>query len=102
MHKVLITRFAKGNLRIIYEYYKSIAGIDVAEKIRQEIKSALIKLQDEDINWQEDEHLTFLGKGHRRYVCGNYKIIYYRDYQKRITYITDIFDSRQDPVNQKG
>lgn len=102
MHKVLITRFAKSSLRIIYEYYKSIAGITVAERIKQEIKSALIKLQDEHINWQEDEYLTFLGKEHRRYVCGNYKIIYYRDYQKKVTYITDIFDSRQDPLNQRG
>jgi plasmid stabilization system protein ParE len=90
------------NLRSIYEYYKSVAGIDVAEKIKQEIKSSLIKLKDENVNWQEDEFLNSMGRGHRRDICGNYKIIYYRDLQKEITYVTDIFDSRQDPINQKG
>jgi len=102
MHKVLITRFAKGNLKVIYEYYKAVAGIDVAEKIRSEIRAALISLQNENVDWQEDEFLTSLGKGHKRYICGNYKIIYYRDFQNKTTYVTDIFDSRQDPIKQNG
>ncbi len=102
MHKVLITQFAKDNLKFIYEYYKSTVSILLADKIKKEIKLAILELKNEKVDWQEDDYLRVLKKEHRRFICGNYKIIYYRDSIKQITYITDIFDSRQDPINQTG
>lgn len=49
---------------------------------------------------QEEPYLTHLKLGHRRILESHYKIIY------RIAddciYITDIFDSRQDPEKMKG
>ena len=100
MHKVLITQFAKDNLNFIHSYYKSTASIAVADKIKSEIKTAILTLKDDKLNFQEDDFLIFLGKKHRRLICGNYKIIYYRDYENQITYITDVFDSRQDPEKE--
>lgn len=100
MHKVLVTQFAKDNLNFIYSYYKSIASLSVADRIKNEIKEAILTLKDESLNFQEDDLLVYLGKNHRRLVCGNYKIIYYRDYKNHITFVTDIFDSRQDPEKE--
>jgi plasmid stabilization system protein ParE len=48
---------------------------------------------------QQEEYLEHLGKDHRRLIEGNYKIIY--RVQGEDIYITDIFDSRQDPSKMK-
>lgn len=101
MHKVLITDFAKENLNQIYEYYKSVANKSVADKIKSQIKLALQSLKDEHLDWQEDDLLKPIGKNHKRLVCGNYLIIYYRNSKAKTTYVTDIFDARQDP-NKKN
>ena len=49
---------------------------------------------------QEEPLLKHLKLGHRRIIEGHYKIIY-RVIEDKI-YITDIFDSRQDPRKMKG
>ncbi len=49
---------------------------------------------------QLEDDLAELGREHRRIVCGHFKIIYYVDDEK--LYVTDIFDSRQDPGKMKG
>lgn len=49
---------------------------------------------------QVEEDLAYLSKGHRRTVVGHFKIIYYVDGD--VVYVTDIFDSRQDPGKMKG
>lgn len=57
-------------------------------------------LADNPYLGQLEEHLEHLGKDHRRFVEGNFKIIYRIDGQA--IYITDFFDSRQDPVKMNG
>ena len=49
---------------------------------------------------QLEEDLAELGRRHRRMACGHFKIIYY--IQGEDLYVTDIFDSRQDPGKMKG
>lgn len=49
---------------------------------------------------QPEEYLEHLSLSHRRIITGNYKIIY-RIVASTI-YITDIFDSRQDPSKMRG
>lgn len=49
---------------------------------------------------QKEIYLEHLGLGHRRIVKGNYKIIY-RIKGSNI-YITDIFDTRQNPDDMKA
>lgn len=46
-----------------------------------------------------DEHLKSLNLDHRKLTEENYKIVYRID--KNVIYITDIFDSQQDPDKQK-
>ena len=102
MRKVVVTHFAVHQLNAIYEYYLGYASIRIAKKIKSEIISAIKSLKREDIVWQEDEFLIYLNKNHRRFVCGNYKIIYYVNATENVVYVTDIFDSRQDPLKEKG
>lgn len=49
---------------------------------------------------KKEEYLEHLKLGHRRIIEGHYKIIYRTD--KSIIYITDIFDTRQEPKKMKG
>lgn len=50
--------------------------------------------------YQEETYLKDLGKNHRRAIEGYFKIIYRVEGQR--IYITDFFDSRQDPAKMKG
>jgi ParE-like toxin of type II ParDE toxin-antitoxin system len=49
---------------------------------------------------KKEEYLEHLNLGHRRIIEGHYKIIYRID--KKIIYITDVFDTRQEPNKMKG
>ncbi len=49
---------------------------------------------------QFEPYLEHLDKGHRRLIEGHFKIIY--RVEGDVVYVTDIFDSRQDPDKVKG
>ena len=51
-------------------------------------------------HYQEEEYLEHLEKGHRRAIEGFCKIIYLISGEE--VYITDFFDTRQDPSKMKG
>jgi len=69
-------------------------------EIRNEILDAADTLLLQPFQGQTEPYLEHLNLGHRRLIVSHYKIIY------RVTaeaiYITDIFDSRQDPAKMKG
>ena len=68
--------------------------------IRDEILDAADTLLLQPFQGQEEPYLELLNLGHRRLIVSHYKIIY-RVVEEYI-YITDIFDSRQDPDKMKG
>jgi len=94
--KITFTHSAKLRLRNIYEYYSFEANRELAKKIRGQIFDVIILLKDNPFLGQIEELLSDLREGHRRLVKGNYKIIY--KIKGDVIYITDIFDSRQDPA----
>lgn len=49
---------------------------------------------------QREEHLQHLQEDHRRIIEGHYKVIY--KIEGESIYITDFFNSRQDPEKMKG
>jgi hypothetical protein len=49
---------------------------------------------------QEEPYLSHLQLSHRRIIEGNYKIIY--RVEKDLIYVTDVFDTRQDPAKMEG
>ncbi len=80
------------------------AALNVDEEklieIRNEILDAADTLLLQPLLGQTELCLEHLKLGHRRLVVGHYKIIY-KLFDETI-YITDIFDSRQDPDKMKG
>ena len=97
---IIITNPAKNSLRKLYNYYKRNASIKLAEKIKLELIASITNLETYPYMGQVEEHLASFDLGHRYLVNGHYKIIY-RIEKERI-YITDFFDSRQDPSKVKA
>lgn len=97
--KIRITQRAEELLKEIYKYYKREASITVARRIKNSILERIKTLKDYKELGPVDEHLELLNLGHRKLTQGNYKIVY--RIEKNIIYITDIFDSQQDPDKQK-
>ncbi|WP_394331466.1 type II toxin-antitoxin system RelE/ParE family toxin [Williamwhitmania taraxaci] len=69
-------------------------------EIRKQILDAADSLSLHPLKGQKEHSLKHLGLDHRRLVTGHHKIVY-RVIGEHI-YITDIFDSRQDPEKMKG
>lgn len=69
-----------------------------------EVKTRILDKADSLIHnpnkGQIEEYLTHLGKGHRRLIEGHTKIIYL--VKEDCIYITDFFDTRQDPAKLRG
>ncbi len=67
---------------------------------RDKILDTADTLLEQPLQGQTEPYLEHLGLGHRRIIEGHYKIIY--KVVGEYIYITDIFDSRQDPDKMKG
>lgn len=94
--KIIWTDFASDSLFQIYKYYQVAAGENVAQRIRSRIFAATRQLTKHPLSGQLEPNLKKLYEDHRYLVEGNYKIIYKRI--KEGILITDVFDTRQDPV----
>ena len=94
--KVIWTDFAANSLFEIYRYYSEAASQKVAQRIRFKIFSATRQLTKHPISGQVEPTLQKLGEDHRYLVEGNFKIIYRK--VKEGVLITDVFDTRQDPI----
>jgi len=102
MRKVVITQFALFQIKSIYDYHSIYVSLKTAKKIKSEIIASIKMLKNKEVEWQEDEFLGYLNKNHKRLICGNYKIIYYYMVDENRVYVADVFDSRQEPVKEKG
>jgi toxin ParE1/3/4 len=94
--KLFWSDFAPEMLADIYKYYKINVTVRVARKIKNEILTATNQLKRFPYSGQIEINLEELKEGHRYLVNGNYKIIY-KEIKEGIL-ITDVFDTRQDPV----
>ncbi|MEI6139388.1 MAG: type II toxin-antitoxin system RelE/ParE family toxin [Mariniphaga sp.] len=97
--KVLWTKSALASLRDIYIYYKEKASIVVANRIRDEVLTSSDQLEHHALSGQIEESLEVLKESHRYILRGQYKIIYKIKNGK--VYITDVFDTRQNPEKIK-
>ncbi|MBM2814119.1 MAG: Plasmid stabilization system protein [Ignavibacteria bacterium] len=94
--KIIWSNFASETLRNIYNYHKIVAGLNVAGKIKTSILSTAKQLMKQPDSGQIEMSLEKIGEGHRYLVDGNYKIVYKK--VKEGILITDVFDTRQDPI----
>jgi len=94
--KVFWTKFALDKLHDIYDYYKVNVSVLIANNIKESILFSTHQLELQPLSGTPEVLLQHLNQGHRYIIRGNYKIIY--KIQTKKIYITDVFDTRQNPI----
>ncbi len=97
---LVITNPAKSNLNKLYNYYKKEVSKKLAERIKLDLLKTISLLNTHPYIGQKEESLAALNLNHRYLVNGHYKIIY--RIEGDTVYITDFFDSRQNPTKIRG
>lgn len=90
-----LSEHAVAQLVMIWDYYAAEANFLVADRIVEGVLTGIGRLADHPRGGQYEPMLDHLGLGHRRVISGHYKIIY--RLIDDLVFITDVFDSRQDP-----
>jgi plasmid stabilization system protein ParE len=100
--KLRYSEYAVQQLENILEFLVIKQGVpfEKAFEIREQIISRANRLMDYPLSGPLELHLDKFPLVTRRVVSGNYKILYTIDGDN--IFITDIFDSRQDPNKMKG
>ncbi len=98
--KLVYTEQALKSLEESLEFIAPHVSIETLETVRNSILDRADKLIKNPSSGRREEYLEHLGLNHRRVIESHYKIIY--RIINRTIYITDIFDSRQDPTKMKG
>ncbi|MEN8157312.1 MAG: type II toxin-antitoxin system RelE/ParE family toxin [Bacteroidota bacterium] len=98
--KLIYTEQALESLEEVLEFIAPDVTQEKLIKIRDQILDAADTLLEQPLQGRAEPYLEHLDLGHRLIIESHYKIIY-RVIDKYI-YITDIFDSRQDPDKMKG
>lgn len=98
--KLFYTRRALESLQECLDFFPHDVPSEKVNEIRDQILAKADKLLQNPNIGQREEYLEHLGKSHRRIIEGNYKIIYRIEGES--IYITDIFDSRQNPDKMRG
>jgi toxin ParE1/3/4 len=98
--KLFYTEQAVKSLQECLDFFPPEVSLEKRLQIRDGILAKADKLLSKPRMGQKEEYLDHLGQSHRRIIVGHYKIIY--RIEGEIIYITDIFDTRQDPSKMKG
>lgn len=94
--KIKFTRNAERRLAQIRDYHASQGNPRKGVKIIKAVRKGTERLKGYPMLGQEEEGLKHFGKGHRYILVEKiYKVIY--RVAKRLIFVTDIFDTRQDP-----
>lgn len=98
--KLFYTEQAIRSLQESLDFLPAEVATEKRLQIRDKILAKADKLLTNPGLGQREEYLDHLGCSHRRVIESHYKIIYRVEGES--IYITDIFDSRQDPAKMKG
>lgn len=95
---VFWTEFAEQKLYDIYTYYQFKANKQIALKLVTQIINRTIGLEKMPLIGQIEEFLTERPQEFRYLICENYKIIYWVNTSRGRIEISNIFDTRQNPI----
>ena len=95
------TGFSEKELEIIFEYYRKNANYRIAKKLVDGIYHETLILKKQPEIGPVEELLRQRKEDFRYLVYENYKIIYWLNYQENRIEITDVFDTRQNPIKIK-
>ncbi len=99
--KLVYTEQSLASLQETYDFLTSRDNFpkSKAELVINQVIGRAEELVDFPELGQEEELLSHLNMGHRRLIEGHIKVIY--RIEGEFVYITDFFDSRQDPSKMK-
>jgi plasmid stabilization system protein ParE len=100
--KVIYTDQSLDSLEESVQFLLEELGLPMKEvlKIKTKLLDRAEGLVSNPLIGQSEEYLDHLDKDYRRLVEGHFKIIY--RIQGEFIYITDFFDTRQNPLNMRG
>ncbi|MCB9361642.1 MAG: type II toxin-antitoxin system RelE/ParE family toxin [Flavobacteriales bacterium] len=98
--KIKFTKQSLISLKESLDFISKEVSFEKLKRIRDEVLDSTDILITHPKLGKKEEYLTHLKLGHRSIIEGNYKIIY--KIEKEVIYITDIFDTRQNPEKMKG
>jgi len=93
--KVFWSETSINQLKNIYLYYKEVAGVNIAMKLKNKIIESTNILTFQPYLGAKEELLCHLPEEYRYLVEGNYKLIYSVENKKVIIHL--VFDCRQNP-----
>lgn len=96
--KIVWSEFAEYQLDEIYEYYKKEASLVVAKRLLKGIVKTPNSLLKTPYLGQVEELLTHRKTSYRYLIFKNYKLIYSIDLEQNSIKISDVFDTRQNPI----
>jgi len=96
--KIYWTDFSKKELQNIFEYHKKNVSLKVAKSLIIGIAKETLKLKNQPEIGQMEELLINRPNEFRYLVYKNYKVIYWINKNEKRIEITDVFDSRQNPI----
>ncbi|CAH8289840.1 plasmid stabilization system protein ParE [Mariniflexile fucanivorans] len=96
--KLFWTDFSQRELEKIYKYYRKKAGARIAKKLVNGIYNETLKLKSQPKIGQAEKLLDKRKQEFRYLVFKNYKIIYWINHNENRVEITDVFDTRQNPI----
>jgi plasmid stabilization system protein ParE len=98
--QVRITKPAQRRFRQIDDFHRKKGSRSHVTKLRKDIRKKVQLLSENPELGQEEEHLKELGQGHRYLIVAKlYKLIYL--VARPFIFITDIFDTRQNPEDMR-
>ena len=99
--KIHWTDFAKKELQNIFEYYKEKGSIKIATNLAENIVKETLKLSSQPKIGAKEISLKEREQEFRYLIYKNYKIIYWIHKVKNRIDISDVFDTRQNPIKLK-
>jgi len=99
--KVIWSEFAEKQLDEIFQYYFENISELTARNIAKNILIQTEKLSQSPLIGQEEDLLRARKLDYRYIIYTNYKIIYTVDLPNKLVKISDIFDTRQNPIKIK-
>lgn len=96
--QIIWSEFSEKQLDQIFDYHQSKVSQKVAYNIVMKILEDSEKLKTKPFSGQIEEHLTYRKYSYWYIISGNYEIIYSVDEKFNQIRISDVFDTRQNPL----
>ena len=100
-YEIVWSKFAESEIDNIYKYYADKATEQIALNIIIGIVHSADVLKTSHFIGQTEELLEDRDLDYRYLVHNNYKLIYTVDTKEKLVKISDVFDTRQNPIKLK-